>query len=176
MPYLGPRFLQERNGRVVSHRTCLNSTLGIHFSNSARDKTDVNGHTYGQYLYSLSWGFYLVMETDQEDFGGGGGMTRCQKGKQGGLVVTNMVWEGRDYRKFTANEGDHESVAEPYWTYRDQECFKSPSDCFNTRRVCIKTKKKKPVKQRQEVPIPVWPKCLKPLLVLYYPVIKQMRT
>ena len=23
----------------------------------------------------------------------------------------------RDYRKFTANEGDHESVAEPYGTY-----------------------------------------------------------
>lgn len=60
----------------------------------------------------------------------------------------------RDYRKFTANEGDHESVAEPYGTYRDQECFKSPSDCFNARRVCIKTKKKT-VKQRQEVPIPV---------------------
>ena len=83
MPYLGPRFLQERNGRVVSHRTCLNSTLGIHFSNSARDKTDVNGHTYGQYLYSLSWGFYLVMETDQDDFGGGGYDT-VSEGKAGG--------------------------------------------------------------------------------------------
>ena len=55
------------------------------------------------------------METDQEDFGGGG-MRQCQKRKQGGLVVTNRVWEGRDYRKFTANEGDHESVAEPYGT------------------------------------------------------------
>ena len=92
------------------------------------------------------------METDQEDFGGGGGMTRCQKGKQGGLVVTNMVWEGRDYRKFTANEGDHESVAEPYWTYRDQECFKSPSDCFNTRRVCIKTKKKNQLNKDKRSP------------------------
>ena len=85
MPYLGPRFLQERNGRVVSHRTCLNSTLGIHFSNSARDKTDVNGHTYGQYLYSLSWGFYLVMETDQEDFGGGGGYETVSEGKAEGF-------------------------------------------------------------------------------------------
>ena len=91
------------------------------------------------------------METDQEDFGGGG-MRQCQKGKQGGLVVTNRVWEGRDYRKFTANEGDHESVAEPYGTYRDQECFKSPSDCFNARRVCIKTKKKQQLNKDKRSP------------------------
>ena len=38
------------------------------------------------------------METDQEDFGGGG-MTRCQKGKQGGVGRNQHGMRGKGLSK-----------------------------------------------------------------------------